>query len=54
MNKDALKIPEKKPGWVVKRGHQPHNSGSGIHQDRRTRRIRTRGSARRQALQDGD
>lgn len=54
MNKDAFKMPEKKPAWVVKRGHQPHKSGSGVHQDRRMRRLRTRGSARRRALGDGE
>jgi hypothetical protein len=36
----------------VKRGHQPHNSGSGVHADRRVRRQNTRSAQLRKALKD--
>ena len=36
----------------VKRGHQHHRSGAGVHQDRRTRRQRTRGTAIASYLKD--
>lgn len=35
----------------VARGHQPHRSGAGIHQDRRTKRLRTRSAQRRAAIE---
>lgn len=35
----------------VKRGHQSHRSGAGVHADRRTRRQRTRRAAMAAALQ---
>ena len=34
----------------VARGHKSHLSGAGIHQDRRTRRLRTRGASFRRAM----
>jgi hypothetical protein len=36
----------------VKRGHQEHRSGAGTHQDRRTKRLRTRSAQKRFALSD--
>jgi len=36
--------------WKVKRGHAAHKTGSGTHQDRRTKRLRSRGDQRRVAL----
>ncbi len=31
-----------KPAWKVGRGHAAYKSGAGVHQDRRTKRYRTR------------
>jgi hypothetical protein len=33
--------------WKVKRGHAAHRTGAGTHQDRRTKRLRSRGDQRR-------
>jgi hypothetical protein len=33
-------------------GHTPHRSGSGIHQDRRTKRNRTRATQKEKACQE--
>lgn len=48
---DKLKIfiKEKDPTKVA-RGHQPRLSGAGTHDDRRTKRQRTRSSQKRRAL----
>lgn len=34
----------------VAMGHQPHITGSGVHQDRRRKRLRTRSAQRRAAV----
>lgn len=36
----------------VARGHSPHRGGAGVHQDRRTKRNRTRSAQRRAAIND--
>jgi len=41
-----------KKSWEVGRGHAAHKSGSGVHQDRRTKRQRTRQAQRRSALSE--
>lgn len=50
--KSKLKIDVKKV-WESSRGHRSHRSGSGIHLDKRTKRVRTRSSANRRAISDG-
>lgn len=42
-----IKVDDTKIGW----GHQPHVSGTGVH-DQRPRRQRTRGASKRSALRD--
>ena len=32
------------------KGHQPHQSGGGVHKDKRTKRNRTRGDVRRKEI----
>jgi hypothetical protein len=41
-----------RPLWEIGNGHNEHRSGSGQH-DNRPKRIRTRGSQKRQAISDG-
>ena len=36
----------------VAKGHQAHRGGAGLHNDRRTKRLRTRSAQRRAALSD--
>lgn len=48
----AMKIKIEKDPTKVKRGHQPHRSGSGEHQDRRDRRNRTRQSQKNNAVKE--
>ena len=48
----TIKLPPLKP-WV-KRGHIVHRGGSGVHGDRRTNRLRTRGDQRRAILAQED
>jgi len=36
--------------WKAPAGHLPHRSGNGVHKDKRTRRLRTRGAASRRAI----
>jgi hypothetical protein len=38
----------------VKRGHQPHLSGAGKHQDRRLRRNKTRENEVKRAIEEND
>ena len=40
------------PLWELGKGHNPHKSGSGQH-DNRPKRLRTRGAKNRKALNDG-
>jgi len=42
-----IEIKEKK-----RKGHQTHRSGSGEHQDKRTKRLRTRSDQKRKALKE--
>lgn len=46
--KFTIKIEEKPP----RMGHSPHRSGAGVHQDRRTKRARTRRDALKRALRE--
>jgi hypothetical protein len=41
-----------KPIWKIGKGHNQHRSGSGVHLDRRTKRVRTRSAQKRAALAD--
>lgn len=41
-----------RPLWELGKGHNPHKSGSGQH-DNRPKRLRTRGAKNRKALNDG-
>jgi len=43
---------EGKPIWKRAKGHQGRCGGSGIHADKRSKRIRTRGAATRKAIED--
>jgi hypothetical protein len=55
MSKQNKKIVVKlnvRPLWEIGHGHSEHRSGSGQH-DNRTKRLRTRGSQKRQAISDG-
>lgn len=36
----------------VAKGHQPHRSGAGQHQDRRTNRLRTRAAQNKKAINE--
>ena len=49
MKTETIKISVKQ-SWQVSRGHLGPKSGSGVHQDRRTKRNRTRSAQRRAAL----
>ena len=46
--KRTIKIKGKAP--KIARGHTPHRSGSGVHEHRCTKRLRTRSSKLREAL----
>lgn len=46
----TLTIPNDNP--FGRKGHQPHRSGAGKHQDKRTKRQRTRGAKLRSVLKD--
>jgi len=46
--KKAIKITGKAP--KIARGHAPHRSGSGVHEHRCTKRLRTRETKLREAL----
>ncbi len=35
-----------------RKGHQPHRSGGGEHQDKRTKRLRTRSEQQRRSLKE--
>jgi hypothetical protein len=52
MKTDTIKL-NVRPLWRIGKGHNPHRSGAGVHGDRRTRRVRTRGAASRRAV-DGE
>jgi hypothetical protein len=41
-----------RPLWELGKGHNPHRSGSGQHNNA-TKRLRTRGAKNRQAIKDG-
>jgi hypothetical protein len=43
-----------RPIWRLGKGHNQHRSGSGVHADRRTRRLRTRADAARRAEEHGN
>lgn len=47
-NKIRIKIAVNK----VPIGHQPHQTGTGVHQDKRTQRQRTRAAQRRLAIRE--
>jgi hypothetical protein len=49
-NKDPIKLNLKKP-WEVSKGHTPHKSGAGTH-DNRPRKQRTRKDRNNQAIKD--
>lgn len=38
--------------WELPSGHQPHRGGNGAHEDKRTKRNRTRGDQKRNAIKD--
>jgi hypothetical protein len=48
-NLTTIKLPPLHP-WKVSRGHRPHRGGSGKHEDRRLKRLRSRSDQRRAAL----
>jgi hypothetical protein len=48
---DNIKI-NPRPLWAVGKGHNAHRSGGGVHGDRRTRRLRTRHSQVRRAVEE--
>lgn len=50
MKTEIIKLNVKQP-WQVSRGHLGPKSGAGVHQDRRTKRQRTRQAQRRVALE---
>jgi len=47
--KNVVKLPPFNPA-KVKRGHRPHRGGAGTHDDRRLKRLRSRGDQRRVAI----
>lgn len=47
-----MKIKIEKDPTKVKRGHQPHRSGSGQHQDKRKKRNRTRQAQQRKSIEN--
>jgi hypothetical protein len=51
MTKTTIKIVIK-ASYKVAAGHQPHFTGTGVHQDKRTRRNRTRGDRKRVAIRE--
>lgn len=50
-NKNVIKLPPLLP-WKVRRGNKPRRGGVGLHQDRRTRRRRTREKQVREAMDE--
>lgn len=40
-----------RPIWAIGKGHNQHRSGSGVHADRRGRRLRTRAAVQRRATE---
>jgi hypothetical protein len=48
-NRNVITLPPLEP-WKARRGHQPRRGGAGLHQDRRMRRLRTRGEQSRAAV----
>lgn len=48
-----INVKDEKP-WQDKRGHTPHRSGAGVHQDGRDRRSRTRQNQLKRSLEHGD
>jgi hypothetical protein len=49
-----MKIKIKIKPWEVRIGHQPHISGTGVREDRRTRRERTRNTQNKKAIREFD
>ena len=49
-NITTISIPGRMPSEISK-GHRPHKSGAGKHQDKRTKRRRTRSAATYAAIQ---
>lgn len=45
----TITLPPLNP-WEISRGHRPHRGGTGMHEDRRLKRLRSRGDQRRAAL----
>lgn len=50
-NKITLKVNVKKP-WEVGRGHYQPRPSAGVHQDKRTKRVRTRSAIKRKILEN--
>lgn len=48
---EVLKVKDVPPS-KVRRGHQDHRSGAGVHAHKATKRNRTRSDQRRQALEE--
>lgn len=51
MMSQILKINVKRP-WEISKGHNSHRGGAGCHQDRRTKRCRTRSEQNRKAIKE--
>jgi hypothetical protein len=51
MKTEVIKL-NVKASWQVGRGHAEHKSGAGVHQDRRTKRLRTRQTQLKAALRE--
>jgi len=49
--KETIKI-NVKPVWKISKGHSEHRGGAGLHEDRRTKRARTRSAKIRKILQE--
>lgn len=47
----TIKLPPVDPTKIA-RGHRPHRGGSGVHADRRLKRLKTRGERVREAVGD--
>jgi len=52
-------MPRKSRSFVItirvkhRTGHSPHRSGAGVHEDKRTKRCRTRDDQNRKAVEEG-
>lgn len=48
-NRTTITLPTIDPTKIA-RGHRPHRGGSGVHADRRLKRLKTRGEQMREAV----